>query len=223
MTEPFATGRDADVFALDEHRVLRRYRRAADVTAEAAIMRHVAAHGYPVPTVFEASGRDLVMTRIDGPTMRAALATGRLAAGEGAVMLAGLLERLHAVPVPAGTDGTAVIHLDLHPDNVLVSAAGPTVIDWANARTGAPDTDTAMSALILAQVAVGATVVPDLGTTAAGLAAEFLDRFLERAPGEPRRGLDAALAIRRGDAALTELERETLTAAADRVRNGTGG
>lgn len=40
---PLASGPEADVYALDERRVLRRYRREADVTAEVATMRHVAA------------------------------------------------------------------------------------------------------------------------------------------------------------------------------------
>ena len=32
-------------------------------------MRHVAAHGYPVPEVFDADGPDIVMQRIHGRTM----------------------------------------------------------------------------------------------------------------------------------------------------------
>ncbi len=39
MTEPIAAGRDADVFALDDGRVPRRYRRPADVSGEAARRR----------------------------------------------------------------------------------------------------------------------------------------------------------------------------------------
>jgi hypothetical protein len=34
-----ASGRDADVFAIDAQRVLRRYRDGSEVTAEAAVMR----------------------------------------------------------------------------------------------------------------------------------------------------------------------------------------
>jgi hypothetical protein len=49
VNEPIASGREADIFALAAGRVLRRYRRVADVTGEAAVMTHVAAHGYPVP------------------------------------------------------------------------------------------------------------------------------------------------------------------------------
>ena len=52
MTYPLlASGRDADVFALGEHTVLRRYRDGSDATREAELMRYVAAQNYPVPTV----------------------------------------------------------------------------------------------------------------------------------------------------------------------------
>lgn len=213
--EPIAAGRDADVFALDGHRVLRRYRRTADVSGEAAIMRYVARYGYPVPEVFAAAGPEMVMTRADGPTMARAMVTGRMGVGPGAEMLAGLLARLHAIPVPPGRGGEAVIHLDLHPENVLITAAGPVVIDWANARTGPADLDTALSALIMAQVAIGATV-HEFGPAAN----EFLDRFLEHAPGDPLRELDTALAMRRANRTMTAEELATLPAAAARVRDG---
>ncbi len=46
--ELIASGRDADVWALDAERVLRRYRNGRDMDREASVMRHAAAHGYPV-------------------------------------------------------------------------------------------------------------------------------------------------------------------------------
>ena len=216
MTEPIAAGRDADVFALDDDRVLRRYRdETDDTTAEAVIMRYVAGYGYPVPEVFEASGPDLVMTRVDGPTMAEAMVRGEMTIAGGAAMLADLLARLHAIPVPPGRDGEAILHLDLHPENVLVTAAGPTVIDWCNAGTGRADRDTALSALIMAQLAIGSIPHP-----LASSAGEFLDRFLQLAPGDPLRGLDAALEMRRNDRATTPDELAALPAAAARVRPG---
>lgn len=54
MSTPIASGREAGVFALDDDRVLRRYRRAADVTEEAEAMAYVAGLGFPVPAVYEA-------------------------------------------------------------------------------------------------------------------------------------------------------------------------
>jgi hypothetical protein len=63
---PLASGRTADVFAVDERRVLRRYRGERDVAGEAAVMTHVEAHGFPVPKVYRASGRDMVLERLPG-------------------------------------------------------------------------------------------------------------------------------------------------------------
>jgi hypothetical protein len=64
-----ASGREADVYALDEQRVLRRYRRQTDVSGEVEAMRYLAGLGYPVPVVHEASGSEMVLERLDGPTM----------------------------------------------------------------------------------------------------------------------------------------------------------
>ena len=67
-------GRSADVYDIGGGRVLRRYRpgggrRRQVVEREALVMRHLAAHGFPVPAVFDADGADLVMERLDGRTM----------------------------------------------------------------------------------------------------------------------------------------------------------
>ena len=38
--------------------------------------------------------------------------------------------------LPAIGPGDTVIHLDLHPENVMLHGNGALVIDWANARAG---------------------------------------------------------------------------------------
>ena len=43
-----------------------------------------------------------------------------------------------------------LIHVDFHPDNVLLSERGPVVIDWANSRSGKPAFDVAMTWVIVA-------------------------------------------------------------------------
>ena len=93
-----AAGRDADVFALEDGRVLRRYRDGADATVEAEVMRYVARHGYPVPEVFDVTGPDLVMERVDGPTMADAVQAGGLDVDGAGTMLANLHDRLHDIP-----------------------------------------------------------------------------------------------------------------------------
>jgi aminoglycoside phosphotransferase (APT) family kinase protein len=210
VTKPFAAGREADVFALGDGRVLRRYRRGEDAAGEAEAMAYAAGLGFPVPEVFSASGPDLVMERLDGPTLAQAL-IGGMPLDDGATMLADLLRRLHELPARSGP-GT-VVHLDLHPDNVLLTSRGPVVIDWRNARDGPADLDTAFTALILAQVAIGSIEHP-IGAAAG----ELLDLFLALAPGDPLRMLDTAVAIRSGQATLSAAEVAALSVAAARVR-----
>jgi hypothetical protein len=76
--DPLASGRDADVFAIDDRRVLRRYRDGGEVANETAIMAHVAQFVFPVPAVYEAYGANIMMERLRGPTMLEACATGDL-------------------------------------------------------------------------------------------------------------------------------------------------
>lgn len=158
--ELLGSGRMADVFALDGRRVLRRYRDGADATAEAEVMAFVAEHGYPVPAVFPAPvgarRTDLVLERLTGPTMAAAVIGGELTPDDAGRILARLLNELHRIPARVSdAPGTRVLHLDLHPENVLLTPRGPVVIDWTNAAGGRPGFDRAVSALILAEVAVG--------------------------------------------------------------------
>jgi tRNA A-37 threonylcarbamoyl transferase component Bud32 len=208
---PLASGREADIFALDDKRVLRRYRRAADTSIEAEVMAYVGGLGYPVPRVFEARGNETVLERLDGPTLSQAMAAGGTTLRAGAAILAGLIGRLHDLPPYADAEGS-VLHLDLHPENVMMTGRGPVVIDWCNARIGAADLDTALSALILAQVAV------DGAHPMAAVAGEFLDTLLPLLPGNPVRLLDEAVALRTWQLATSPAEIECLGEAAARIR-----
>ncbi|MER5398626.1 phosphotransferase [Streptomyces sp. NPDC002599] len=168
------SGRSADVYEIDEAWVLRRDREGwGDATAEAAVMQHVHSHGYPVPGVRAATGGDLVMERLSGPTMLEAFGQGLLSAQEAGLTLARLLRKLHVVPARLSADpAVRVLHLDLRPDNVMLTPDGPKVIDWSDAEEGAPGLDWAMSAVILAQVAVG-------GEAIGGVAEETLEALLD--------------------------------------------
>ena len=209
--EPLASGQEADVYALDDRRVLRRYRRDTDVTAEADLMRYVGGLGYPVPEVYAAHGSDMEMERLDGPTMAQAMVTDGIALHEAAEMLAGLLRRLHELPSLPGGE-RQILHLDLHPENVMLTGRGPVVIDWCNARDGEADLDTGLSALIVAQVAA------DDSHPWSAPADAFLDAFLPVAPGDPRRLLDDAIAVRMRQQRMDTPE--PLRAAIARVRDG---
>jgi tRNA A-37 threonylcarbamoyl transferase component Bud32 len=203
--ELLASGRDADVFALDAERILRRYRGDGNVTAEAAAMVYVAGLGFPVPRVFSANGPDLILERLTGPTMLQALGTWQMSAVTGAELLAGLHSRLHSLPprMPH-KPGDRVLHLDLHPANVILEARGPVVIDWRNASQGPPELDIAVSALILACVAVDST------HEAAAVAGVFLPVFLGAVGPVPSEALDQAVRLRRADSNTTTREIDLL-------------
>jgi Ser/Thr protein kinase RdoA (MazF antagonist) len=212
--ELIGTGRTADVFALDGGRVLRRYRGGESAESEAAVMAHVRAHGFPAPAVHHVDGPDLVLDRLSGPTLLQALASpdATTTPAEAAAVLAGLHHQLHALP-PAGhahpvQPGSTVIHLDLHPDNVVMTPEGPVLIDWRNATDGPADFDIVYSALILAQVAL------DGGTGLAPVAAALIGPFLTAAGGAPLDHLEAARTRRGADAMMTATELDQLADAA---------
>ncbi|WP_344232305.1 phosphotransferase [Kribbella hippodromi] len=202
--EPFAAGRDADVFAIDEDWVLRRYRDGHPVRDEADYMRHVASYGYPVPAVREISGPDLVMQRITGPTLAEAAIAGDLSATQLGELHADLHHRLHAIPAPSGTPGLTVVHGDLHPQNVISSANGLTVIDWRDASEAPAELDIAKTAIIFAQIALDpewAEASPILREALAVYLANSID---------PTPQLPAALHTRANNPTLTQAEKALL-------------
>ena len=220
MDQLLASGLTADVFAVDQARVRRRYRSPrADVAAEAATMAYVAGYGFPVPRVYEATGADLVLERLDGPTMLEALLARGLAIPEAAHILADLHTRLHALPprTPADDPAATVLHLDLHPANVMLTGRGPVVIDWTNATDGPADLDLALTAFILAEAAVDPSVLAGTVVTPDDVQLLIVS-FLDRAGGDPLGQLERAHAYRRDDAALGPPQPGKLAAAEALVR-----
>jgi aminoglycoside phosphotransferase (APT) family kinase protein len=148
-----ASGRDADIFAYGDHLVLRRSRRGRSMVGEAKVMEYVRAHGYPVPEVDHLSddGTDLVMERVEGRSMVEVLGRKPWTLKANGKVLGRLHRRLHAIPAPDGVgpapgpEGRWLLHLDLHPLNVLVGPGGATVIDWTNAARGEGSTDVALT------------------------------------------------------------------------------
>jgi aminoglycoside phosphotransferase (APT) family kinase protein len=90
---------------------------------------------------------------------------------------------LHSIAAPdwlrrLDGDGRAILHLDLHPLNVLVTPTGPVVIDWTNAARGDGLTDVALSWLLM-----GAGTIPGNRVVARMLEAgraSLVNRFLRR-------------------------------------------
>jgi tRNA A-37 threonylcarbamoyl transferase component Bud32 len=143
--------------------------------------------GYPVPALDELSddGLDLVMQRVDGPSMADWLSRRPWTLRRGAAMLADLHDQLHAIAAPDFLwdadigKGTQVVHMDLHPLNVIVTKSGPVVIDWARPGRGDPFMDVAVAYLLMATAAVPAGRVQS-AVIAAGrsvLAEGFIRRY----------------------------------------------
>ncbi len=209
-----ARGREATIHRLGAGAVLRRYDDARDVTVEVAVMQHVARHGLRVPAVHglhvDAAGRatGMVLERIEGPSLVEAAVGGAVDAGDVGRTLARLHGDLHRVPVtglpsppgwPPPRPGDAVVHLDLHPANVLLDGTVPVVIDWAIARTGPATLDTALTALTLAAAAL-AGVPADAGDVATltvprALVREVLVAYLGALPVPPTPSLTQATAV----------------------------
>jgi aminoglycoside phosphotransferase (APT) family kinase protein len=162
MNEPgalLAKGRAADVFEYGDGLVLRRYRTDHDCTYEARVMQHVAQAGLPVPSVVEAVGRDLIMERLDGGTMLSDFSKHPWLLGAHARTLAGLFQRLHMISTEPWMlrkhpTGDVLVHLDLHPDNVMLTSRGPVVIDWSNAGIGNGDAEVADLWLLMSSAKV---------------------------------------------------------------------
>ena len=211
--EPFAFGRDADIYSIDDEWVLRRYRDGHPVRDEADFMRHVARYGYPVPAVRDIEGPDMVVQRLEGPTLGDAAIAGDLSATEIGLIHADLHRRLQAIPAPSGTPGRVVVHGDLHPLNVMATADGPVVIDWRNAEEGTAEFDVAMTAIIFAQVALD-PAYENLTELLRDALATYLANSIDPTPGLPD-----ALERRGNNRTLTPAERALLPAQEALIRS----
>ncbi|HJT37942.1 MAG TPA: phosphotransferase [Actinomycetota bacterium] len=181
MSELIAQGRAADVFAYGDGLVLRRYRTDYNCEYEARVMEHVRSHGLPVPKVVDANGRDLVMERLDGVTMLSDFPKHPSRMFQHARTIASLFSRLHAIPTTEWMkrkhpSGNVLVHLDLHPDNVMLTSRGPVVIDWSNAGVGNGDVEVADLWLVMACAKVPGGFVDR--TLAAAFRSLFVRTFL---------------------------------------------
>jgi aminoglycoside phosphotransferase (APT) family kinase protein len=199
-----AAGRASEVFDLGDGRVLRRFKGGGCPEREALVMRHARSHGYPMPEVLEVRTDALVLERVEGPTMWEAVAATPATIREHAALLAKLHRDLHEIDspegLPAAADGGCLLHLDLHPANVILSPRGAVVIDWTNARRGEAAFDVAVTWLI------GAT-----STGLGSLGRPFVHHFLSHFDRDDlRRVLRAAAEYRRADVNVIETERQAI-------------
>jgi tRNA A-37 threonylcarbamoyl transferase component Bud32 len=150
-----ASGRDGDIYEFGPGRVLRRTKTGRVIEGEARTIAYAREHGYPAPEVYEvrAGGTEIVMERLDGPLLMDLMLRQPWRMGRYARQHADHHDRLHVVPapdwLPAIGDGDRLVHLDLHPLNVIVTASGPVVIDWTNAARADALVDVAMTIVLL--------------------------------------------------------------------------
>lgn len=195
------------MYALDDRRVLRRYRERDVPEQEILVMAHARSHGFPVPAVYDVSGRDVVMQRVVGPTMREIVDADLSQLDRQTRTLAALHDRLHTIGappnLPAVGPGGTLVHLDLHAENVLVSDDGPYVIDWANARSGHWADDVAQTIAIMWSVRADERLI--------GIVDHFVEVFVAAFDRDTVRAhLPAALARRTADPNVSAAERDAL-------------
>lgn len=213
-----ASGRDADVYEYGDGLVLRRYRDGRDARTEADLLRDLGQRGYPVPRLESQAGPDIVMARVVGPTLAVAMQSHAFEPSAAGHILAELHNRLHQLTESVDD---ALLHLDLHPANVLLPENGPVAIDWCNAKRGSPALDLAMTALILAQVVVTPGLVssdPAEDVAARTAAPDVLAAYTTDVSGGYVDYLDHATAIRLQDKYQSPTELALLPKAAELAR-----
>jgi Ser/Thr protein kinase RdoA (MazF antagonist) len=198
------------------------------VRAEAEMMLHLGQAGYPVPAVYDADGRDLVMERLDGRDMLADLGRRPWLARRHARTLADLHNRLHQIEAPPAWPevvgpGGIVLHLDLHPGNVMLTRRGPVVIDWSNASSGPAGADVAMAYLIMASSEVDDLPLP-VRAAVGVLRGTFIRHFVLAARDDPAPHIARVARRRMTDRNVRPAEADWLArraAEAERATEGT--
>ena len=182
-----ASGRDGDIYEFGPGLVLRRAKSGRVIEGEARIIAYAREHGYPVPEIHEvrSGGTEIVMERIEGPMMMDLMLRAPWRMPRYCRMLADLHDRLHVIPAPEwlpDTGGDRLVHLDLHPMNVMMTASGPVVIDWTNAAQGDPLLDAAVTFILLTCPRIPASNLINVAArpARAGLGRAFVKRYRGR-------------------------------------------
>jgi Ser/Thr protein kinase RdoA (MazF antagonist) len=196
LGEKLGEGANAEIHVWAPGQVVKLYRAhfpRSRAEHEADMTRAVFASGLPAPQVLgdvTVDGRfGIVLSRLDGPTLRKLWLDGKIATERAGAILANLYLAVHRAPVPANTitlrrlmtvmsadmpgpmaagvlalverlpPAGGFCHVDLHLDNVIMTADGPKMIDWAFPTRGPPGLDlarchTIYSDLVYAEEAV---------------------------------------------------------------------
>jgi tRNA A-37 threonylcarbamoyl transferase component Bud32 len=168
LGEKLGEGANAEIHAWAAGQVVKLFkatvlRRRAEY--EARMTRAMFAGGLPTPQVLGeviVEGRfGIVLSRLDGPTLRKLWKSGDMTSERAGAILASLYLSVHKAPVPPDAislrdlmvamspgmpkhiatgvftllerlpPGDGLCHVDLHLDNVIMTAEGPKIIDWA--------------------------------------------------------------------------------------------
>jgi len=150
-------------------------------------MTYLHEQGYGVPAVEELSSDEtgLVMQRIEGLSMVEAIERAPWTVRRHARTLAEVHRSLHEIEAPSFLTsspvgrGDRIVHMDLHPLNVLVGPKGAVVIDWANARAGDPNVDVGIAWVLMSagQIPGGRVKTALLGWGRSLLVNAFLSGF----------------------------------------------
>ena len=155
-----AQGSHARVYIVDDQVVVRRLKNYQGTYPNADLLSHLKQLGFPTPTLFEARQDTLIMERLHGPTLLQSLIAQETSLAEAVRIMVQLHEQLHSLQPPPslatngqphGTD--RILHMDIHPGAIVLTADGPHLVDWEDSRLGPPDLDLAATALIFAMIA----------------------------------------------------------------------
>lgn len=210
-------GRTSNVYLLDDTHVVRRLHDPEGAFRNVDLVQHLNAEQFPTARVVRAQGPDLILERLNGATLLQALDVRDVSIADGVRILLDLHDTLHSLPLPAPGvaarvigSGECVVHLDLHPANVLMTSTGPHLIDWELAGLGPAGLDLATTALVFAEI------VAD-GEEYARPALAMLRQFTEIAGPGYRDHLADAAAERASCAAFDPEERELVPQAKEIV------
>lgn len=155
-----AQGGHAKIYLIGEHFVVRRLKEFQGHYPNADLIAYLNEKNFPTAMLHEVRNDMLVMERLHGPTLLQELLAQEISLAEGVRIIAQFHNKLRALTTPdfelsqgAAKPDHAVLHMDIHPGTIVITQAGPRLVDWEDARFGPPQLDIASTALIFAMLA----------------------------------------------------------------------